>query len=237
LTGDQFKWVGIAGILLFLGSALQQAGMVYTTAGNAGFITSLYVVLIPILLSLFWKERPHWLTGIAACVSVVGAYLLSVGGGLVLRFGDIFEMIGALFWAFHVIVLGKYASKYDPVTFTVGQLFVSGLLNLSLGAVIERPPLLSQGLILAIVYTAVLSLGLSYSLQVWAQRHTPPADAALILSLESVFAVVCGIFLLGERMATAQFGGCVLIFGAVVFYKIKGTHLGQKIIIEKEPTA
>ncbi|NOH02907.1 MAG: DMT family transporter [Chloroflexi bacterium] len=218
---DQFKWMGIAGVFLFLASALQQAGMVYTTAGNAGFITSLYVVLIPMILFLFWREKPHWLFVAAILLAMIGAFLLSTNGKFEIHFGDLLELIGALFWAFHVVVLGKYASKYESMSFSVGQLAVCGLLNLGVGVVVEPMPVFDVNLLFAIAYTAFLSLGLCYTLQIWARRHTPPADAALILSLESVFAVISGWLLLDERLAPLQIAGAVLIFAAVILSQFK----------------
>jgi len=218
---EQYKWMLIAGFFLFAGSALQQAGMVYTTAGNAGFITALYVVLVPVALFFFWREKPHWLSIVAVGLAGVGAYLLSTGGRFEVHAGDVLELIGALFWTFHVIILGKFASKFEPMSFSVGQLIVCGLLNLGLGAFIEPIPSVNGSLIFAVVYTALFSLGLCYTLQVWAQRHTPPADAALILSLESVFAVLSGWLLLDERLAALQVFGCALIFVAVLLSQFK----------------
>lgn len=224
---EQVKWMFIAGFLLFVGSALQQAGMVYTTAGNAGFITSLYVVLIPIALLIFWKEKLHWMSIVAVGIAGLGAFLLSTGGKFELHAGDVLELIGALFWTFHVIVLGKFASKFEAMSFSVGQLLVCGLLNLGLGVFIENPMPFDWSLIAAIVYTALFSLGLCYTLQVWAQQHSPPADAALILSLESVFAVISGWLLLNEKLIAIQILGCVLIFAAVVLSQLKEWTSGK----------
>lgn len=224
---EQYKWMFIAGFFLFAGSALQQAGMVYTTAGNAGFITALYVVLVPIALFFFWREKPHWLSIVAVGLAGLGAYLLSTGGRFEVRAGDALELIGALFWTFHVIILGKFASKFESMSFSVGQLTVSGLLNLGLGAFIEPIPTFDGALVFAVVYTALFSLGLCYTLQIWAQRHTPPADAALILSLESVFAVLSGWLLLDERLAAIQVFGCVLIFAAVLLSQFKEWTSGK----------
>lgn len=221
LALPQFKWMFVAGFFLFIASALQQAGMQYTTAGNAGFITSLYVVLIPIILFLFWRERPHWVFILAVVLAMIGAFLLSTGGKFEIRLGDLLELIGALFWAFHVILLGKYASQFESMSFSAGQLAVCGLLSLSLGAFIEPVMTFDSKLVFAVIYTALFSLGLCYTLQVWAQRHTPPADAALILSLESVFAVLSGWLLLGETLALIQIIGCILIFAAVVLSQFK----------------
>ena len=223
---EQYKWMFIAGFLLFLGSALQQAGMVYTTAGNAGFITSLYVVLVPFALFFVWREKPHWMSVVAVGLAGVGAFLLSTGGRFEVKPGDALELIGALFWTFHVIVLGKYASKFESMSFSVGQLFVCAILNLGLGAFVEPSFIFSWQLFGAITYTAFFSLGLCYTLQIWAQRHTPPADAALILSLESVFAVISGWLILKENLISIQILGCVLIFVAVMLSQFKEWNSG-----------
>lgn len=223
---DQYQWMLIAGFLLFLGSALQQAGMVHTTAGNAGFITSLYVVLVPILLYFFWGEKPHWLSIFAVLLAGAGAFLLSTGGKFSIKPGDLLELIGALFWTFHVVVLGKYAARFEPLSFSVGQLFVCAVLNLGVGLVLEPITVPTPPLIFAIAYTAIFSLGICYTLQIWAQRHTPPADAALILSMESVFAVVSGWLLLDERLIFIQIVGCLMIFVAVMLSQFKEWNSG-----------
>jgi drug/metabolite transporter (DMT)-like permease len=223
---EQYKWMLVAGFLLFAGSALQQAGMVYTTAGNAGFITSLYVVLVPFALFFIWREKPHWMSIVAVVLAGMGAFLLSTGGRFEVKPGDALELIGALFWTFHVIVLGKYASKFEALSFSAGQLIVCGLLNLGVGIVVEPMMSFSGQLMFAIAYTALFSLGLCYTLQVWAQRHSPPADAALILSLESVFAVLSGWLLLNEKLVFIQIFGCVLIFVAVVLSQFKEWNSG-----------
>jgi drug/metabolite transporter (DMT)-like permease len=226
LSRDQYKWMFIAGFLLFLGSALQQAGMVYTTAGNAGFITSLYVVLVPVALFFVWREKPHWISIVAVGLAGVGAFLLSTGGRFEIKPGDVLELVGALFWTFHVIVLGKFASRFEAMSFSVGQLFVCAILNIGIGLVAEPMMTFNWLLMFAIAYTALFSLGLCYTLQVWAQRHTPPADAALILSLESVFAVISGWVILNEKLIAIQILGCVLIFAAVVLSQFKEWNSG-----------
>jgi drug/metabolite transporter (DMT)-like permease len=223
----QYKWMFIAGFFLFAGSALQQAGMVYTTAGNAGFITALYVVLVPFVLFFFWREKPHWMSIVAVVLAGVGAFLLSTGGRFEVQKGDALELIGALFWTFHVIILGKFASKFEAMSFSVGQLFVCGMLNLGVGIFTEPLMSFNWPLAFAIAYTAFFSLGLCYTLQVWAQQHTPPADAALILSLESVFAVLSGWLLLDERLVFIQILGAVLIFIAVVLSQFKEWTSGK----------
>lgn len=226
---EQHLWMFIVGLVLFGGSAIQQVGLLYTTAGNAGFITSLYVVLVPVVLFLFWREKAHWVSVLAVALAGVGAFFLSTGGRFEIRVGDAIELFGALFWTLHVIMLGKYASRFEPMSFSVGQLLVCGFLNLGVGLFTERSMPLNLPLFAAIAYTAFFSLGLCYTLQVWAQRHTPPPDAALILSLESVFAVVSGWLLLDERLAPVQVLGCVLIFIAVLLSQFKEWTLRGKM--------
>jgi drug/metabolite transporter (DMT)-like permease len=123
-------------------------------------------------------------------------------------------------------VLGKFAAKFEAISFSVGQLFVCAILNLSIGLFIEPLMSFNWQLMFAITYTAFFSLGLCYTLQVWAQRHTPPADAALILSLESVFAVISGWLILNEKLILIQIFGCVLIFFAVVLSQFKEWNSG-----------
>ncbi len=226
---EQYKWMFVAGFVLFLGSATQQLGVVYTTAGNAGFITALYVVLVPFALFVVWGERPYWLSVAAVVLAGVGAFLLSTAGRYEVRAGDALELVSAFFWTFHVIVLGKYASQFESISFSVGQLVVCGALNLGIGLFAEKSLPVSWPLLGSIAYTAFFSLGLCYTLQIWAQRHTPPADAALILSLESVFAVLSGWLLLDEKLAGIQVFGCTLIFIAVLLSQFKEWNLRGKI--------
>jgi drug/metabolite transporter (DMT)-like permease len=229
ISRDQYQWMFGAGFVLFLGSALQQSGVVYTTAGNAGFITSLYVVLVPLVLFIIWREKAHWISLVAVALAGAGAFFLSTGGRFEVRVGDVIELGSALFWTLHVVILGRYASKFEAMSFSVGQLVVCGLLNLGIGIFAEKSMPLKLPLFGAIAYTAIFSLGLSYTLQIWAQKHTPPADAALILSLESVFAVVSGWLFLDERLTGIQIFGCLLIFVAVLLSQLKEWNLRGKM--------
>ena len=229
ISRQQYQWMFVAGFVLFAGSATQQLGVVYTTAGNAGFITGLYVVLVPVLLFVGWHEKVHWISIVAVALAGVGAFFLSTGGRFELRAGDAIELLGALFWTLHVIVVGKYASRFEAISFSVGQLIVCGLLNLGIGLWTEKSIPISGPLLGAIAYTAIFALGLCYTLQIWAQRHTPPADAALILSLESVFAVLSGWWLLNERLVAIQIFGCILIFVAVLLSQFNVWNLQGKI--------
>lgn len=224
LRRGQLWWMCAAGTVLFLASALQQAGIRSTSAGNAGFLTSLYVVLVPIILFLVWRERLQPRSIVAVGLAAIGAYLLSAAGPMGMNAGDLLQLGGAGLWALHVVLLGKFAFRYDAVAFSAGQLLIGGTLNWAGSAILEPPTFpLPPTLVHAILYTAVVSLGLGYTLQIWGQRHTPPADAALILSLESVFAALGGAIILKERYAPIQIVGCAVIIIAVLLSQVRAS--------------
>ena len=220
ISSGQWLWMFIAGVVLFIASVFQQIGIQYTTAGNAGFITSLYVVIVPFVLWIGWHERPSWVAVLSVAMAGAGAFLLSTGGRFEAHKGDAFELAGAFFWALHVVILGKFALRYAPIQFAVGQFVVAGVLNLFTGLFLEQP-FFNAALLGAVVYTAIFSVGIGYTIQVWAQAHTPPTNAALILSLEAVFAVMTGWLFLSERLTWMQAVGCGLIFGGVLLTQLK----------------
>ncbi len=220
----QWKWMLIAGGILFFATALQQVGILYTRVANAGFLTSLYVVFTPFLLWLGFRERPHWIDLLAVIAATVGAYFLSSAGkGLQFQNGDSLELIGAIFWGMHFVVLGKFASRFEPITFAAGQFLVTGLLNFAMGLVFEHLGQLTPlPMIGAILYRASLSVGIGYTLQVWGQKHTAPTDAALILGLEAVFAALAAWLALRQGLLPVQVLGCGIILAAVMFSQLKG---------------
>ena len=223
IQNEQWKWMLIAGGILFIATAMQQVGIFYTKVANAGFLSSLYVVFTPFLLWVGFHERPHWLDLIAVTIAIAGAFFLSTAGKLVFEKGDVLEATGSIFWALHFVVLGKFAAKFESISFASGQFFISGLLNLLFGLVVENLHMLTPLPVLgAILYRATLSIGLGYTLQVWGQKHTPPTDAALILGMEAVFAVVAGWLVLGQVLLPIQIIGCVIIFSAVLLSQAKG---------------
>jgi drug/metabolite transporter (DMT)-like permease len=209
-------------------AALQQAGLQYTTAGNAGFITGLYVVLIPIFLALFWRQRLRRTIWLAALLAVTGLYLLSTGGELRLNRGDLLELAGAVLWALHVIFTGRLVQRLDVLHFAVGQYLACGLASLALGLVFEAkalPALVEYSW--AIAYAGLISVGLGYTLQAVGQRIAPPADAAIILSLEAVFAALAGWIFLGELLTPPQLLGCGIMLAGMLLAQA-GTLPGSK---------
>jgi drug/metabolite transporter (DMT)-like permease len=214
-------FVTLAGLLLFGAAGLQQAGLESTTAGNAGFITTLYVVLVPVILLVFWKEKIHWISWLGAGIAVLGSLLLSTGGALRLASGDALEVAGALLWALHVILVSRAVKYMEVLSFSVGQYFVAGVLNLlvSLGLHMSFIGLTSGWW--TIVYIGVLSTAVGYTLQVLGQKYAPPTDATILLSMEAVFAALTGYIFLDETMRMVQLVGCGLILTAVLVTQLK----------------
>ena len=228
ISKDQWKWMVSAGVVLFVATAMQQVGLLYTKVANASFLTSLYAVFTPFLLWIGFRERPHWVDMIAVSMAGVGAFMLSTSGKFQTQPGDSIELIGSIFWALHFVLLGKFAAKFDSVSFASGHFFISGLLNFIIGLFVEKisilgaPPLMG-----AILYRATLSIGIGYTLQVWGQKHTPPTDAALILGLEAVFAVAAAWLWLDQSLAPIQVVGCIVIFIAVLISQLKEWTSGK----------
>jgi drug/metabolite transporter (DMT)-like permease len=206
----------LAGVVLFGGAILQQAGMVWTTAGKAGFVTGLYVVLVP-LAGLAWGQRPGWSRWLGAGLAAAGLFLLSVTSTFSLERGDLLVLIGALFWTAHVHVLGWLSPRTRVVALSCVQFAVCALLS-AVATLVAEP--VGAGSILAaavpILYGGLVSVGVAYTLQVVAQRHAPPAHAAIILSLETVFAALGGWLVLGERLSPRGLAGCALMLGGML---------------------
>lgn len=201
----------IAGSILFAGSALQQIGVVHTTAGKAGFITGLYVVMVPIIgLTLGHRIAVgHW---VGAALAAAGLYFLSVSGPMELATGDLLVLIGAVFWALHVHALGRFAPRTDPMRLAFVQFSTCALLSM-LSALATEPISLAalQSGWLPVIYGGVVSVGLGFTLQVMAQREAVPSHTAIILSLEAVFAALFGWLLLSEILSPREMFGCVLM--------------------------
>jgi drug/metabolite transporter (DMT)-like permease len=217
-----FRCAAIAGILLVAASVCQQAGMKYTTAGNAGFLTGLYVVLVPIVMFVGWRQKIGWQTWAGATIATLGVYLLGVGDRFQIHYGDALEIIGAALWALHVVVVGQAVKHVGVLAFSVGQYFVAGALNLLIGLVLEGNTL--PGLAVCwwtVVYVGVVSVAIAYTLQAVGQKHAPAADAAIILSMEAVFAALFGYLLLHEVLTSRQLLGCALILAAMLVVQFK----------------
>jgi drug/metabolite transporter (DMT)-like permease len=214
-------WSVLTGVVLFAGSTLQQAGIKTTTAGNAAFITGLYVVIVPILIAIITRKSAPGITWAAAAIAVMGTLLLSTGGTISFAAGDLLELAGAFLWACHLILVSKLSPKINLVLFSLLQYLVAGLLSLIFGLIFEMSTFsgLPQAWV-ALAYAGIVSTAIGFTGQVWGQRHAPAADAALILSMEAVFAALAGFLFLSERFTPVQLLGCALIFGAVIMAQL-----------------
>ena len=222
------------GIILFCGATLQQVGLAgpqlaelgfqATTAGKAGFITGLYVVFVPIF-GLLLAQRPGWGTWIGATLAVIGMYLLSVTSDLSIAFGDLLVLVGAFFWTGHVLLIGKLSpgmDAVDAIKLSIIQFLACAALSL-VGAAATEPITLQgiQNAALPIAYGGLMSVGVAYTLQVIAQRDAPSAHAAIILSLEAVFAALGGWLLLGEILTLRALVGCGLMLTGMLLSQLK----------------
>jgi drug/metabolite transporter (DMT)-like permease len=242
---DRKGWagVGLLGLLLVIAAAFQQTGMRYTTAANAGFITGLYVVLIPIFLSILWRQPPRAVLWPAAGMAAFGMYLLSTGGSLTpLNQGDALELAGAVMWAFHVILMGRLVRFVPPVQLMVGMNLVCGLVSLAIGFFFE-PSILPAlgGVAWAVVYTGIFSIAMGFTFQAMGQKEAPAADAAILLSLEALFAALFGWLVLNEVLSGVQWLGCILMLAGMLMaqwslFRANGFH-GAAVLPEIEKGA
>ncbi|MBB6480991.1 DMT family transporter [Spirochaeta isovalerica] len=214
-SGLNRKGVLIAGIaagtVLFLGASLQQVGLQYTTAGKAGFITGLYVILVPIL-GIALSHRTGLPTWIGAFFAAAGLYLISVKGGFQIGRGDLLILACSLFFAIHVLTIDHFSRKIDPLVLSAIQFAVCSFYSFAVA--VFREPIILEDILQAtipILYGGLGSVGIAYTLQVVAQKDAPPAHSAIIMSLESVFAVIGGIIFLAEGMSLRGYIGCGLM--------------------------
>jgi drug/metabolite transporter (DMT)-like permease len=217
---------GLIGFFLFAGAILQQAGLVSTSATNGGFLTALYVIFVPVIVWIITGAPPRFVVLIAGVVSIAGAWLLTEKGQFQLwSAGDTLVVVADVAWAAAISLIPVFLRRVERPFFLVfTQHGVVAVLSLIGGLSFE--PFSTEGLALAlpsILYAGLCSGGIAYTLQILAQKYTPPAEAALILSLESVFAAVSGAVLLSERLTSAAMLGCALIFLGVILVEVGPT--------------
>ena len=214
----EVRGVILLGVLLALGAVFQQIGIIHTTVTNAGFLTGLYVPLVPLISWLLMRVRPHWSVWPCSIGCLAGMWLLSGAGSLSLGVGDTWVVASSLFWALHVIFVGRIAGRIAaPYLVACAQFFVCGVLCLIWAAFNETITLAGiQQAAVPIIYTGIFSIGFAYTGQVVGQRYTEAADAAIILSAETIFAAMFGFLLMGERLSTTGLAGCALIFTCIV---------------------
>ena len=217
----------VCGFVLYFACAAQQIGLLHTTAGKAGFITSLYILLVP-LLGLFLGNKVRRILWFCVALGVLGLYFLCVLEDFTIGRGDFIMLFSALGFAFHILAINYFAPKVNGVQMSCLQFFVCGILSLATSLAIESPEL--HNILISwfpIVYAGAISCGIAYTFQILGQKHTDPTVASLILSLESVFAVICGILILNEALSLREFAGCALMLAAIVLAQLPGKNAAK----------
>lgn len=210
----------LVGMILYIGATLQQVGLFYTTVGNASFITGLYMVFVPII-GIFLKHKISKNSWIGVVLAIIGLYLLSINENFSISYGDFLEVIGAIFWAIHILTIDNFTKRVDPLKLSFIQFATCSILSLITAFIFEDITItgISSALI-PILYGGLLSVGVAYTLQVVAQKNAKPSHAAIILSMESVFGAIGGAILLGESMSGRGYVGCALILAGILVSQI-----------------
>ena len=210
------------GIFLSLGSIMQQTGLVYTTAGKAGFITAMYILLVPVLGLIFLKKKNSWIVWIAVLMGVVGMYFLCISDGFSFSAGDTFVCICAFFFSFHILCCDHFVAKGNAVCISAIQFVTATVISAAAALIMEKPgidKLVSA--FIPIIYCGIVSGGIGYTLQMIGQKYTDPTIASLLMSLESVFAVITGVIVLHEQMSIREIIGCVIMFAAIILVTLR----------------
>ncbi len=209
------------GFFLTIASLLQQTGLVYTTAGKAGFITALYMLLVPVFGYIFLRKKCALIVLFAVLLGVAGMYLLCITDGFRLQTGDLLVCLCAVFYAGHILCVDRFAPLGDPFAMSALQFAVAAAVSAAGAFALEEPSM--EKLVSAavpIIYSGVMSGGVAFTLQMVAQKHTEPATASLLMSMEAVFAVIAGAVMLHEHMTARELCGCAVMFAAVVLVQI-----------------
>ena len=216
----------ICGFMMFVSTTLQQVGIAYTTVAKAGFITALYIIIVPIL-GIFLKRKAGLKIWISVVIALVGLYLLCMKGSLSLSKGDFLILICSICFAIHIMVVDHFTEKVSGTKLSCIQFLFAGALSSVLMFLFEEPHWADIGAAwLPICYAGILSCGVAYTFQIIGQRGTDPTIASLILSLESVVSVLAGWILLGETLSPREILGCVLMFGAIILAQINPKKQG-----------
>ncbi len=210
----------VLGIILFAAGSLQQVGIVYSNASNAGFITGLYMVLVPII-GLALKLRPGLNAWIGTLLAVIGLFLLSVKADFTMGYGDTLLLIGAVGWALHILAIDHYASRAAPLLLALGQFIVCGALAVGVSVVWETTTWEQLSAATnVLIYAGVITVGVAYTLQVIAQERADPTHAAIILSLEAVFGALGGYLFLQEQLTPRELWGCTLMLAGMLVSQV-----------------
>ena len=211
------------GTFLAAASIFQQMGIVYTTAGKAGFITAMYMLLVPIINRVLFGKKNSWVVWFAVLLGVIGMYLLCMTESFRLGKGDTLVCICALLFSGHILCCDHFVNLGNPIRISAIQFATCTVLSAAAALILEQPtPAKIASAAIPILYCGIVSGGIGYTLQIVAQKFTDPTIASLLMSLESVFAVIAGALLLGERMSVRELWGCVIMFAAIILVQIRG---------------
>ncbi|MCI9597979.1 MAG: DMT family transporter [Firmicutes bacterium] len=217
----------LCGLANFIAGSLQQVGIVYTTAGKAGFITSMDIVIVPILL-IFLKKKVAPATWLGVAIACFGLYLLCITEGFTIQLGDGLVMGCAVAYSFQILLIDHYSERVDPVKLSCLQFLWAGILSGAVALFAETiDPQAIIDCAVPIIYVAILEVSVAFTLQVVGQKYTPPAIAAIIMSLEALFSAVCGALFLGETMSTKETLGCGLMLLAFIVAQIPEMKRGK----------
>ena len=219
--GKTTLWGGLCcGIAICIASSFQQAGMLYTSVGKAGFITALYIVLVPVM-GVFMKKKVPSIVWVGVVLAAVGFYFLCITETFSINYGDVLLFLCAVCFTFHILIIDHFAPKADGVALSCIQFWFSGIVCMSIAIFRENPEIFAiLAAAVPILYAGIMSCGVAYTLQIIGQKNMKPAIASLILSLESVISVLAGWVILKEVLTGRQLLGCVLVFSAVILAQI-----------------
>ena len=218
----------LCGIILCIASNLQQIGITYTTVGKAGFITALYVVLVPIA-GIFLHKKTSVLTWISVVLSVIGLYLLCIKEDISIQKGDFYVLLCAIVFTLHIIIIDYFVNFVDGVKMSCIQFFVCSVLSFIVMLFTETPDMNNIfSASVSILYAGILSCGVAYTLQIVGQKGINPTVASLILCLESVISALAGWLILGQKLSTREFTGCALMFTAIILSQIPVEYIFKK---------
>ena len=220
LTKRGIKGGLCCGICLFIASALQQIGIVYTTVGKAGFITTLYIVLVPVF-GIFLHKKAGANVWISVSIAVVGMYLLCINEQFSIAKGDIYVIGCAIVFSVHILLVDHFSPNAESLLMSIVQFFTCGVLGSVIMFIFEKPDISSIiAAALPICYAGLLSSGVAYTLQIVVQKDLDPTVASLIMSLESVFALLSGWVILGQKLSMRELFGCVLMMTAIIIVQL-----------------
>jgi drug/metabolite transporter (DMT)-like permease len=221
LTDPRLWKAGIpCGVALFAATALQQIGLIYTTAGKGGFITTMYIIMVPIL-GLFLKQKSPKMVGISVVIAAVGLYLISGAGFTAINIGDVLMLLCAVAFAVQILIMDRVAGELNSMALNMSQALVCAVVSGVCALIFDDTTW--QGILdcwFPLCWAGIMSMGIAYTLQIVGQKSIEPTTASLLMSFESVFAAISGALLLGEKFTLTEGIGCALVFGAIMLTQI-----------------